>query len=147
MFKKIVGNPTMTPYPRPDWNQIKNKPLIGYRYSAVDLADVIYNVFLSPNAVTYVHGVHSNEELNFYVDNGDVANVVAEENVLILDLTEMSELPQISIDGGGVIKWLNGEPPKIEAGKVYMFSFVRAKAQHTTELGSFYFLAIGGEFA
>lgn len=151
MRKKIIGNPTTTPYPRPDWNQtdetkadyIKNKR-DAYPYKTVDMADVIGYIWLSPNEVTYAHGIFGGEEINLYVDNASIENDVSEESVLILDLSSMSEIHPISISGGANIKWLNGEPPTIEAGKVYMFSFVRAK---TVDKNPIFFLGVGGEFA
>ena len=42
------------------------------------------------------------------------------------------------------IKWLNGEPPTIEAGKIYMFSFILTKDENNSSL---FYLGIGGEFA
>ena len=151
--KKIIGNPVSTPYPRPDWNQtddtkadfIKNKR-DSYPYETVDMADVLVMFIPKVNTVTYVYGkfdMEQSSELHFPIVINDVADDITEETVLILDFTSMERVPTVTFVTDG-IKWLNGEPPTIEAGGIYMFSFVRTK---TPEKENGYILCIGGAFA
>lgn len=154
MRKKIIGNSVSTPYPRPDWNQtdetkadyIKNKR-DSYKYTTVDMTYIPGQIWLNPSEVTYAYGTITNPEGQFFtLDESPTPNYVSEETVLILDLTTMVETPRVNISHGSSvpIKWFNGEPPTIEAGKVYLFSFVRAKTGDNTPL---FYLGIGGEYA
>lgn len=149
MNKKIIGNPVTTPYPRPDWDQtdetkadfIKNKR-DSYKYYEVDNNDFFRILELETNTVTYICGEppESGEiEFNFISNaNGNTT----EEVVIILDFYNSGNIPTIQFNA--FIRWLNGEPPTIEVGKTYIFSFIRAKSAG----GLVYkYLGIGGEFA
>lgn len=118
----------------------------NYQYTTVDMTGIPGQIWLSPSEITYAYGTITNQEgQHFTLDNIETPNYVSEETVLILDLTTMVETPRVNISHGSSvpIKWFNGEPPTIEAGKVYLFSFVRAKTSDNTPL---FFLGIGGEF-
>ena len=149
--KPIVGISVSTPYPRPDWNQtdetkpdyIKNKPdiKVSYPYKEVDLSTESAIVSLEPNTFTYAYGVSGvsiEDELHFALVDNELPDDEAEEVVLILDFRYIEAIPTIILSANQ-IKWLNGEPPTIEAGKCYMFSFVK--------IGSGIYLGIGGEYA
>ena len=114
-----------------------------YPYRAVDSASLFHLLDLYPNTVTLVHGeaIESGEFMfNFTWDDG--SENITQEIVLILDLTDFETVPSVIL-GGNSIRWINGEPPEIEAGKVYIFSFLLANQE---ELYKRYWLAIGGEF-
>lgn len=116
----------------------------NYKYTTVNMTDILSMITLPPNTVTYAYGVFNveeSEELHLALVDGEIENDASEETVLILDFSAMENTPSIIFSANG-IKWLNGEPPTIEGGKIYMFSFVRAK-----NVSNYFFLGIGGEFA
>lgn len=114
----------------------------GYKYKIANFTDVV--VPLDSNTVTYVYGEETVDGSIGFAFNlsDDVADDTSEEIVLILDLSLLTENPSVMFPS--IIKWYGGEPPTVEAGKAYMFSFVRAK---TTESVVYFYLGIGGEFA
>ena len=118
----------------------------NYQYTTVDMTGLEGQIWLSPSEITYAYGTITNQEgQHFTLDEIATPNYVSEETVLILDLTTIVGTPRVSISHGSSvpIKWFDGEPPEVEAGKVYMFSFVRAKTSDNTPL---FYLGIGGEF-
>ncbi len=118
----------------------------NYPYSVIDMASVTESISLIPNNVIYAFG-------NF-ADNGTglVVNITSgntvgytEESVLILDFSSVETAPTVTFNtASGTIKWINGEPPSVEAGKTYMFSFTHAKDADNNIVS---LLAVGGEFA
>lgn len=124
---------------KPSYNNYK-----GYSYIEANMDDYLGLINIYPNTVVYIYGnTTESGELNFNILPLGVESDISEESVLILDLSASSNTPTISFEGGH-FKWLNGEPPEIVAGKVYMFSFVRAKK---TDVSNYFYIAIGGEFA
>lgn len=122
--------------------QSSNNNYKGYPYIVENMDDYLYTIVLRPNTVTYTYGnTTQSGELNFNLMLEFADDDISEEKVLIIDLSDSaSNTPTISFEGN--IKWLNGEPPEIVAGKVYMFSFVRAQKSANR-----FYLGIGGEFA
>lgn len=124
----------------PVQNKVIHKALnelnLNYKYKTADISGVV--IPLEPNTITSVSG----EE----VTDGGVSfafsrkeNVKgSEETVLILDTSALTEKPYVMFPS--IVKWFGGEPPVVEAGKVYLFSFTYVKE-------SVYYLGIGGEFA
>ena len=114
----------------------------GYPYIVENMEEYLYTIELRPNTVTYTYGnTTQSGELNFNLLMGFADEDISEEKVLILDLSaSVSNTPTVYFEG--TIKWLNGEPPTIEVGKVYMFSFVRAQNSANR-----FYLGVGGEFA
>lgn len=115
-----------------------------YPYRAVDAQTAYPTLNLSPNTVTLVYGnSFGSDGATFSLLYDDSENI-SQEIVLILDLSEIMSKPQIgyTVDGAS-LKWINGEPPEIEAGKVYVFSFLLANQE---EMYKRYWLGIGGEF-
>lgn len=129
-----------------EFNQLKDRfDKSVYTYSTVNMADILAILSLSPNTVTYAYGVFDiddSKELHLTLVDGEIENGTPEETVLILDFSAMEIIPSIIFSADG-IKWLNGEPPTVEAGKMYMFSFFRSKINEQ----SCFYLGIGGEFA
>jgi len=117
----------------------------NYDYIRRDLRFENQIISVIPNAVMYIY--NSAESVDFdtvhlaLVDSDNPIDDLAEEYVLILDFTNMTSIPEIILDE--YIKWLDGEPPVIEAGKVYMFSFVKVREETYSTL---FYLGIGGEF-
>ena len=119
--------------------KILNERLYSYNTTLMD--DVFRILELETNTVTYIYGESSESgEIEFnFISNAN--ENTTEEVVIILDLYSSVNIPTIQFNEN--IKWLNGEPPTIEVGKVYMFSFIRAKSAD----GLVYkYLGIGGEF-
>lgn len=114
----------------------------GYAYTVENIDEYLAMIQLQPNTVTYAYGTTTESGgLNFRLVPEET-NDVSEETVLILDLTASSNAPTVSFEES--VKWLNGEPPEIVAGKVYMFSFVRVKR---SDVASYFYIGVGGEFA
>ena len=122
-----------------------NNDYKGYPYIVENMDDYLYTIALRPNTVTYTYGnTTQSGELNFNLMLEFAEDDISEEKVLILNLSDSaSNTPTISFEGN--IKWLNGEPPTIETGKIYMFSFVRVK--NPNYISANCYLRIGGEFA
>lgn len=117
--------------------QLLNKHL--YTYTTADTADVV--IPLETNSITYVYGEYAeNNNIGFaFSSSQERTNDIPEEIVLILDLSSFTENPSVMFPS--IIKWFGGEPPEVESGKVYMFSFIYVKG-----ISSPYYLGIGGEF-
>ena len=116
----------------------------GYPYVEEPMENYFRMIALLPNTVTYVYGATTESgELAFNIRSDDVVpGDESEETVVILDLTSSpSNYPTVEFDNA--INWMNGEPPMIEAGKVYMFSFVGMKKEGIINS----YLGVGGEFA
>ena len=114
----------------------------GYAYVVENIDEYLAVIQLQPNTVTYAYGTTTQSKtLEFDLIPKD-ENDTSEETVLILDLSASVTAPTVSFSSG--VKWLNGAPPEIEAGKVYMFSFVRVKRSDTI---AYFYLGVGGEFA
>ena len=117
--------------------QLLNKHL--YTYTTADASGVV--IPLDANSITYVYGEYTeNNSIEFaFSRNEERTNDIPEEIVLILDLSSFTENPSVMFPS--IIKWFGGEPPEVESGKVYMFSFIYVKG-----ISSPYYLGIGGEF-
>jgi hypothetical protein len=126
----------------PEYVEEKLSNTRNYPYNVVNMNDIFATLEFNTNTVTHVYGGPTESGILTLQLHGDSGKNEIEETVLILDLSSLTTTPMIQIEGG--IKWLNGEPPELAAGKVYMFSFVLAKG--TTSNASFH-LGIGGEFA
>lgn len=116
----------------------------GYPYVEESMENYFRMIALLPNTVTYVYGATTESgELAFNIRSDDVVpGDESEETVIILDLTSSpSNYPTVVFDNE--IKWMNGEPPTTEAGKVYIFSFVGMKKEGIIKS----YLGVGGEFA
>jgi hypothetical protein len=141
-----------------DYNSLANLPDLSIYASKLEAAKMqnysyvmksfseFTLVTVSPNTVTYASGtiIDTSWESGIHIvctDSDAQTENIAEEYVVILDFSTMTEIPSIVFDN--TIKWFGGEPQNIEAGKVYMFSFTKVKADDNTTL---FLLGIGGEF-
>lgn len=114
----------------------------GYAYVVENIDEYLAMIQLQPNTVTYAYGTTTQSKtLGFDLIPID-ENDTSEETVLILDLSASVTAPTVSFSSD--VKWFNGEPPEVEAGKIYMFSFVRVKR---TDVASYFYIGVGGEFA
>lgn len=114
----------------------------GYAYVVENIDEYLAMIQLQPNTVTYAYGTTTQSKtLEFGLLPKD-ENDTSEETVLILDLSASVTAPTVSFSSD--VKWFNGEPPEIEAGKIYMFSFVRVKR---SDVASYFYIGVGGEFA
>lgn len=114
----------------------------SYPYVLENIDEYLAMIQLQPNTVTYAYGTTTQSEtLEFNLLSEDKDDI-SEETVLILDLSASVTAPTVSFESD--VKWFNGEPPEIVAGKVYMFSFVRVKK---TDVASYFYIGVGGEFA
>lgn len=115
----------------------------GYAYVVENIDEYLAVIQLQPNTVTYTYGnTTESGTLNFDLIPEEKESSISEESVLILDLSTSTNVP--TVEFGANVKWLNGEPPEVEAGKIYMFSFVRVKR---SDVASYFYIGVGGEFA
>ncbi|MBE7039150.1 MAG: hypothetical protein E7398_00295 [Ruminococcaceae bacterium] len=112
-------------------------------YKTIDFSEITNNtVTLDTNCVTYISGTTKLDTLTISFDTTLEVINMAQETVLVLDLTKYTTAPTIVFDG--TIKWINAEVPTITNGNVYMISFTHVRDSAGTIN---YSLAVGGEFA
>lgn len=124
--------------------EVTQKIKESYPYKVVNMADCFRLIPTKLNTVTYAYGglTQSGTIAFEFSPLVSIAKDESYEAVVILDLSSLTTTPTIQFEAG--IKWLNGEPPTIEAGKIYMFSFILTKDENNSSL---FYLGIGGEFA
>ena len=115
----------------------------SYPYVEENMDEHLAMVQLQPNTVTYTYGnTTESGTVSFVLFPEEKESSMSEESVLILDLSASVIAPTVSFEND--VKWFNGEPPEIVAGKIYMFSFVRVKR---SDRASYFYIGVGGEFA
>lgn len=122
-------------------SEVTQKIKESYPYNVVNMSNVLVQVNLYQNAVTYVYGGPTPDGLVYFEILPSAGADVSKEAVMILDLSSHTTNPTVGFINS--IKWFNGEPPTIEAGKIYMFSFILTKDENNSSL---FYLGIGGEF-
>ena len=117
-------------------SEVTQKIKESYPYNVVDMSEYMRIISVYQNAVTYVYGGPTESGTIYFEILTSAGTGVSKEAVVILNLSSLTTAPTLQFENH--IKWLNGEPPTIEAGKIYMFSFI---------LTADFYLGIGGEFA
>ena len=106
------------------------------------MSEYLRIISIYQNVVTYVYGGPTESGIISFEILPSAGTDVSKEAVVILNLSSLTTAPTLQFEES--IKWLNGEPPTIEAGKIYMFSFILTKDENNADL---FYLGIGGEFA